>query len=131
MNIVKGQYEPTGQAEIEGRELDWLRPALTESRQRPHLQVLIVALWKLFEVFFMRRERPRPIFVLPDEVIKRYGALPLAHQPGEQWLYNSGSDIMGIMIARSDHAGAEGEVVPLLPGFWENGVGPYWEAPPA
>ncbi|HET9274441.1 MAG TPA: hypothetical protein VFN96_00075, partial [Gemmatimonadales bacterium] len=29
MNIVKGQYEPTGRAEIEGTELDWLRPALT------------------------------------------------------------------------------------------------------
>jgi hypothetical protein len=31
MNIVKGQYEPTGQAEIEGRELGWHRPALTEN----------------------------------------------------------------------------------------------------
>ena len=37
----------------------------------------------------------------PDEVMKRYGALPLAHQPGEKWLYNSGSDILGVLIARA------------------------------
>lgn len=35
-----------------------------------------------------------------DEVMKRYGALPLAHQPGEKWMYNSGSDILGVLIAR-------------------------------
>jgi CubicO group peptidase (beta-lactamase class C family) len=29
----------------------------------------------------------------PDELMKRFGSLPLLHQPGEQWLYNSGSDI--------------------------------------
>lgn len=35
-----------------------------------------------------------------DELMKRYGALPLAHQPGEKWLYNNGSDILGVLIAR-------------------------------
>jgi CubicO group peptidase (beta-lactamase class C family) len=36
----------------------------------------------------------------PDELMRRYGSLPLLHQPGEQWLYNSGSDILGVLIAR-------------------------------
>jgi CubicO group peptidase (beta-lactamase class C family) len=36
----------------------------------------------------------------PDELMKRYGSLPLLHQPGEKWLYNSGSDILGVLIAR-------------------------------
>ena len=35
-----------------------------------------------------------------DELMKRYGSLPLVHQPGEQWLYNTGSDILGVLIAR-------------------------------
>jgi CubicO group peptidase (beta-lactamase class C family) len=36
----------------------------------------------------------------PDELMRRVGSLPLVHQPGEQWLYNSGSDILGVLIAR-------------------------------
>jgi CubicO group peptidase (beta-lactamase class C family) len=36
----------------------------------------------------------------PDELMKRFGSLPLLHQPGEKWLYNSGSDILGILISR-------------------------------
>jgi CubicO group peptidase (beta-lactamase class C family) len=36
----------------------------------------------------------------PDELMKRYGNLPLVHQPGEKWLYNSGSDILGVLISR-------------------------------
>lgn len=39
--------------------------------------------------------------VPPDELMKRYGSLPLLHQPGEKWLYNSGSDILGVLIARA------------------------------
>jgi CubicO group peptidase (beta-lactamase class C family) len=37
----------------------------------------------------------------PDELMKRYGSLPLLYQPGERWLYNSGSDILGVLIARA------------------------------
>jgi CubicO group peptidase (beta-lactamase class C family) len=37
----------------------------------------------------------------PDELMKRYGSLPLLHQPGEKWMYNSGSDILGVLIARA------------------------------
>jgi len=37
----------------------------------------------------------------PDELMRRYGKLPLIHQPGERWLYNSGSEILGVLIARA------------------------------
>jgi CubicO group peptidase (beta-lactamase class C family) len=37
----------------------------------------------------------------PDELMAGYGHLPLLHQPGEQYLYNSGSDIVGVLIARA------------------------------
>src|ERR687898_126119 len=47
---------------------------------------------------------PAPGPTLPptasDELMKRFGSLPLVHQPGEKWLYNSGSDILGVLIAR-------------------------------
>lgn len=36
----------------------------------------------------------------PDECMRRMGTLPLIHQPGEQWLYNTGSDILGVLLAR-------------------------------
>ncbi|MBS1725511.1 MAG: beta-lactamase family protein [Armatimonadetes bacterium] len=35
-----------------------------------------------------------------DEFMRRLGALPLMHQPGERWLYNTGSDVLGILISR-------------------------------
>jgi CubicO group peptidase (beta-lactamase class C family) len=37
----------------------------------------------------------------PDEWLAVYSDLPLAHQPGERWLYNTGSDIVGVLIARA------------------------------
>jgi CubicO group peptidase (beta-lactamase class C family) len=37
----------------------------------------------------------------PDEWIRRLGTLPLMHQPGEKWLYHTGSDVLGVLIARS------------------------------
>jgi CubicO group peptidase (beta-lactamase class C family) len=45
---------------------------------------------------------PGPVFPSfpPDELIKRYGTLPLAFQPGESWLYNAGSEILSVLIAR-------------------------------
>jgi CubicO group peptidase (beta-lactamase class C family) len=36
----------------------------------------------------------------PDEWMRRLGLLPLAYQPGERWLYNLGSDILGVLVAR-------------------------------
>ncbi len=37
----------------------------------------------------------------PDEWIRRLGTLPLMHQPGERWMYNTGSDVLGVLIARA------------------------------
>jgi CubicO group peptidase (beta-lactamase class C family) len=36
----------------------------------------------------------------PDEWMRRLGTLPLLYQPGERWLYNTGSDVLGVLVAR-------------------------------
>ena len=37
----------------------------------------------------------------PDEYAARLGALPLAHQPGERWLYHTGFDVLSVVVARA------------------------------
>ena len=37
----------------------------------------------------------------PDEWMRRLGTLPLMYQPGESWLYNTGSDVLGVLIVRA------------------------------
>ena len=37
----------------------------------------------------------------PDEWMRRLGMLPLMHQPGERWMYNTGSDVLGVLLARA------------------------------
>ncbi len=37
----------------------------------------------------------------PDEWMRRLGTLPLMAQPGQQWLYTTGSDVQGVLIARA------------------------------
>ncbi|MFZ1990261.1 MAG: serine hydrolase domain-containing protein, partial [Alphaproteobacteria bacterium] len=37
----------------------------------------------------------------PDEWAKVFGTLPLMYQPGERWLYHTGSDTLGVLIARA------------------------------
>jgi CubicO group peptidase (beta-lactamase class C family) len=37
----------------------------------------------------------------PDEWIRRLATLPLMHQPGERWMYNTGSYVLGVLIARA------------------------------
>ena len=37
----------------------------------------------------------------PDEWMAHLGALPLMHQPGERWMYHTGSDVLGVLIARA------------------------------
>ena len=44
---------------------------------------------------------PNPTSVSADEYMKRLGGLPLAYQPGERWLYHTGSDVLGVLIARA------------------------------
>lgn len=44
-----------------------------------------------------KSDSPHP----PEEWIKHFGTLPLMHQPGEKWMYHSGSDVLGVLIARA------------------------------
>jgi CubicO group peptidase (beta-lactamase class C family) len=37
----------------------------------------------------------------PDEWMRRLATLPLLYQPGDRWLYNTGSDVLGVLIARA------------------------------
>jgi CubicO group peptidase (beta-lactamase class C family) len=39
--------------------------------------------------------------VAPDEWARRLATLPLLYQPGERWLYNTGSDVLGVLVARA------------------------------
>ncbi len=36
----------------------------------------------------------------PDEWLRRLGQLPLMYQPGERWMYNTGSDVLSVLISR-------------------------------
>lgn len=36
-----------------------------------------------------------------DEWLRRLGTLPLVHQPGERWMYNTGPTAAGVLIARA------------------------------
>ena len=45
---------------------------------------------------------PQPATVPPpDEWIAGVGRLPLLHQPGERWMYDWGSEILGVLVARA------------------------------
>jgi CubicO group peptidase (beta-lactamase class C family) len=37
----------------------------------------------------------------PDGWMRALGALPLVHQPGEAWMYHTGVDALGVLIARA------------------------------
>lgn len=39
-------------------------------------------------------------FPAPDEWLEELARIPLLHQPGEAWLYNTCSDLQGVLIAR-------------------------------
>ena len=56
----------------------------------------------------MRMGPPRPqAEPAPDEWIRRLGTLPLMYQPGERWMYDTGSDVLGVLIARAAGQGLE------------------------
>jgi CubicO group peptidase (beta-lactamase class C family) len=42
-----------------------------------------------------------PPTVEPDELMRRIGALPLAAQPGERWLYHVATDVLSVLLARA------------------------------
>ncbi len=37
----------------------------------------------------------------PDEWIRRLGTLPLMYQPGERWMYNTGADVLSVLLSRA------------------------------
>ena len=37
----------------------------------------------------------------PDEWLRHFASLPLMYQPGEQWMYNTGSTVLGILLERA------------------------------
>jgi len=52
---------------------------------------------------------PKPAEVPPvDEWMRRLGELPLVCQPGARWLYHTGSDVLGVLIARASGQPLEG-----------------------
>src|SRR5262249_17055202 len=44
---------------------------------------------------------PVPFERTPDEYMKRLGAMPLMYQPGEKWMYHTGSEVLGVLVARA------------------------------
>jgi CubicO group peptidase (beta-lactamase class C family) len=42
---------------------------------------------------------PRPM--TGDEYLARLAALPMAFQPGDGWLYDTGTDVLGVLLARA------------------------------
>ena len=78
----------------------------------------------------------------PDEWLRRVATVPLAHQPGERWLYHVGASVLGVLVARA--AGrtlpevlAERVLGPLgmtgtgfgVPDAARNRLGPHWTPP--
>ncbi len=37
----------------------------------------------------------------PDEWMRRLGTLPLMRQPGETWMYNTGADVLSVLLSRA------------------------------
>jgi CubicO group peptidase (beta-lactamase class C family) len=44
---------------------------------------------------------PRPVNLPPEEWMAKLARIPLLHQPGDGWLYNTSYDILGVLIARA------------------------------
>ncbi|RDJ26768.1 class A beta-lactamase-related serine hydrolase [Bosea caraganae] len=43
---------------------------------------------------------PQNPVVTPDEWLRQFASLPLAHQPGEVWMYHTGFDVLAVLLAR-------------------------------
>lgn len=70
---------------------------ITEGRQL-NPDYPIVRAWRELDLV-MAEPDPRTPHV-PDEWIRRFGSLPLVHQPGEKWMYNAGTLVLGVLLAR-------------------------------
>ena len=43
----------------------------------------------------------------PDEWMRLLSTLPLLYQPGERWLYHTGADVLGVLVARATGSALE------------------------
>jgi CubicO group peptidase (beta-lactamase class C family) len=59
----------------------------------------IVRAWQERQLVMGQPDPPSPH--TPDEWIRLFGELPLVHQPGETWMYNAGTMILGVLLARA------------------------------
>lgn len=60
---------------------------------------------------------PNPAAVPPaDEWVRRLGRIPMLHQPGEGWTYNTGSDILGVLLSRVEASSLEDVLVDTILG---------------
>jgi CubicO group peptidase (beta-lactamase class C family) len=44
---------------------------------------------------------PNVSSLTPDSWMAHLASLPLLHQPGEKWMYHTGSDVLGVLVARA------------------------------
>jgi CubicO group peptidase (beta-lactamase class C family) len=45
---------------------------------------------------------PKPLETpAPDEWMRRFATLPLMHQPGQKWMYNTGIEVLSVLVARA------------------------------
>lgn len=51
------------------------------------------------ELMFGPPDPPSPFG--PDEWVRRFASLPLISQPGEKWMYNTGSLVLGALLSRA------------------------------
>jgi CubicO group peptidase (beta-lactamase class C family) len=56
---------------------------------------------KMYELHVGVTPFPAQMQLTPDEWMKNLGGLPSIYQPGESWLYHTGSEILGVLIARA------------------------------
>lgn len=57
------------------------------------------AVARLFSELYQGPPQPKSA-PAPDEWMARLAAIPMLHQPGEAWLYNTCSDLQGVLISR-------------------------------
>jgi CubicO group peptidase (beta-lactamase class C family) len=53
-----------------------------------------------------------------DEFVARVAGLPLAFQPGEGWLYDTGIDLLGVLLARAAGSRCPTWSPSASPGRW-------------
>jgi CubicO group peptidase (beta-lactamase class C family) len=59
------------------------------------------AIGALFDRGSQQHGRDPQLVPAPDQWLKNLAEVPLAFQPGERWLYNTSSDILGALMARA------------------------------